>query len=617
MMTQSTLKTALATTLLHFVVAGLCAPAGAQTLLDSSRRIDWSNAGVSGGIPYRTTACATLQPGATATQINSAIAGCPPEQVVQLEAGTFNLTSGITFAGKNNVTLRGAGPHKTFLYFTGDNGCMGLDANVCLKSSDGKSADNPGTVANWTGGYAKGTTTITLSTTSGLSPGMTLVLDQLHDSGGDNGQVWMCKTPNVCVLEGAASGRQGRAHTQLTRVVSVSGNNVTISPGVHMNGWRAANSPQAWWFTPIVGIGVEDLSMDHSGSGTGAYAGIFFGTSRDSWIRNVRSIKANRNHVWLYLSSKATVRDSYFYGTLNSASQSYGVESYMAADSLIENNIFERITAPMMLAANVGTVYGYNYTFDNYYYVASWQIASHSLHNTGIGMLLFEGNESTSFASDNIHGTNFFSTSFRNYWHGRDAGKTAQTQAVNINAFNRYHSFIGNVMGTLGYHVNYECAPASTTTTRCSQDANTSVWALGWSLHSGEKASTIPNDLLVKSTLMRWGNYDVVTGTRFDPAEVPSGLSLYANAVPSSQSLPASLYLPGRPAWWGSMPWPAIGPDITGGTGPGGHAHKIPARICFDQTSRTNGILNFNAYNCYGAPAAGAPEAPTNLRIIR
>ena len=45
-----------------------------------------------------------------------------------------------------------------------------------------------------------------------------------------------------------------------------------------------------------------------------------------------------------------------------------------------------------------------------------------------------------------------------------------------------------------------------------------------------------------------------------------------------------------------------------------GHAYKIPAHACYDATSKTGGILNFNAVNCYPDPTA--PSAPTNLRIV-
>src|SRR5438093_12635 len=68
-------------------------------ILSASRAVDWSNVGVPGGIPNRTTICATLNPGATASQIASAISSCPSGQVVKLNAGTYNLSTGIAFNG--------------------------------------------------------------------------------------------------------------------------------------------------------------------------------------------------------------------------------------------------------------------------------------------------------------------------------------------------------------------------------------------------------------------------------------------------------------------------------------------------------------------------------------
>src|SRR3989442_7783981 len=78
-------------------------------VLDPSRAIDWTKAGVPGGIPNRTTICANLgTPGGnagttqnvTTDQINSAIAGCPDNTVVYLKPGTYNL---------NPATNAGAG----------------------------------------------------------------------------------------------------------------------------------------------------------------------------------------------------------------------------------------------------------------------------------------------------------------------------------------------------------------------------------------------------------------------------------------------------------------------------------------------------------------------------
>src|SRR5437868_4388491 len=106
----------------------LCAATAvdAQSIIAASRRIDWSKAGVVGGIPARTSICATLNPGATSAQINAAIAACPANGVVMLNAGTYTLSAGVTFAGRSNVTLRGAGPDRTFLILGGVDGCAGL-----------------------------------------------------------------------------------------------------------------------------------------------------------------------------------------------------------------------------------------------------------------------------------------------------------------------------------------------------------------------------------------------------------------------------------------------------------------------------------------------------------
>ena len=96
-----------------------------------------------GGIPTRTTVCATLSPGATAAQITSAIAACATGGVVQLTAGTYNLAAGITFGTTSNVTLRGAGPDQTQLVFSGSINCFGLTALLCVQANWIDRADRP------------------------------------------------------------------------------------------------------------------------------------------------------------------------------------------------------------------------------------------------------------------------------------------------------------------------------------------------------------------------------------------------------------------------------------------------------------------------------------------
>jgi hypothetical protein len=125
---------------------------------------------------------------------------------------------------------------------------------------------------------------------------------------------------------------------------------------------------------------------------------------------------------------------------------------------------------------------------------------------------------------------------------------------------------------------------------------------------------------------MRWGNYDTATNTvRWVSSEVPSALSPYGNAVPASQTLPASFYLSVKPSWFGSIAWPAIGPEVTGGniSGAGGHANMNPAMACYvnvmgGSANGTGNVLTFNASSCY-ASSSGITvtvAAPTNLTYV-
>jgi hypothetical protein len=75
------------------------------------------------------------------------------------------------------------------------------------------------------------------------------------------------------------------------------------------------------------------------------------------------------------------------------------------------------------------------------------------------------------------------------------------------------------------------------------------------------------DDSTVAATLLRHGNYDRVNGrTIWDPAI-------------AEQTLPPSLYLTAKPAWFGSVSWPPIGPDVPSLN------EKIPAQLRFENLS--------------------------------
>jgi len=606
-------------------------------VLSSSRAADWTNAGVAGGIPTNRTQCGstiTAYTGTAAT-INNALANCGVNQYVQLGVGTFNLSDGVTFGNLNNVTLRGMGAGHTILHFTGTTGC-GLITVICL-SSDNTDQDHITNTATWTGTaeggagiYPKGATHVTLNNVSNLAVGGQIYLDQLDDTSDGfptAGYIYVCQTVNVCTGQGGGKGRPNRHQIHVGQVMAINGNTVTISPPLTMPNWRSSQSPGAWWPTSsnvMHDNGIEDLTVNgvNSGGQCGTCANIVIFNARNIWVKGVRSIEPNTTggnplsaHVWIYYGAFDTIRDSYFYGGDN-WSQSYGIEEDMFNNVLIENNIFQHVTAPIVpQGGGTGGVSAYNFSIDDNYTgggsAPGWMDPTITWHEVGEAMNLDEGNSGLGLDADNIHGTHHFGTFFRNHYYGdiwNNPAKNGNTQIMQLQAYSRFFNFVGNVLGRSGgYYNTYDAHSAN------------AIFDTTGSTYPGV---SYPADSQTGNTLMRWGNYDTVTGTsRFVSSEVPSGLSHYANPVPNTQNLPASFYLSGKPSWWvfpngTTAPFPAIGPDVTGGNGPGGHSYAIPAENCWYNVMGgvvgTSGLLTFNASGCYGS-SGGSVNPPSGL----
>ena len=658
-----------------FAITLMPAPARAQAwsgIINTTRAVDWSTAGVQGGIPTNRTQCgSTIAPySGSGSTIASAINACAPNTYVLLGPGTFTLSSGICITA-SNVTLRGSGADKTFLVFTGTSGCaMGPATAIGVQGSFNWER-GPQHTTTWTSGYSQRATTITLGSTSGLSAGQWIILDQDNDrtdpgtvvvsdastnSGScqdeifasDNSSPYSAPGRNFAIAgtvsgtsTACANGRYpDRNQFQIVQVTGISGNNVTITPGLYMPNWRSSQSPGAWWATTVIQkTGIENMSLDYSGASS-LLSGVFFANAANCWVKGVRSIKSNRNHVWWQYSAHLEVRDSYFFGTFNSAAESYGVETWPSSDGLIENNVFQQITAPHLEGGTCGTVFGYNYAINDLYINAQWVIHADAAHDAGTCMNLIEGNIGSGYWSDTIHGSHNFETIYRNYFIGKENGKTMQTLPITLQSHVRYLNIIGNVLGTSGYHNNYEDFYPSST-----GKFNTSIYSFGWADTQGRTISNINSDTTTRSTSMRWGNYDVVTAAiRWCTAnatpiaacagdERGSSAPGYPALANPSQALPLSFYRGSKPSWWNSEPWPPIGPDVSGGTvyassgsatwsvaSLGGHANNNPAEDCFKNTmlgpaDGSGSVLTFNADKCY-AQSTSTIAPPTNLNAI-
>lgn len=637
--------------LLPLILACLGAYSAAQNwsqVLSSARAIDWTKAGA-GTIPTNRTQCgATIGAyNGSATTINNAIAACGANQYVQLGAGNFTLSTGIVI-DKDNVSLRGMGPDQTIIFSTADDSagpCHGIHGAICIMNSQGTDSEARNNQTSWTAGYAKGSTVLTLASVSNLKVGSMLNADQLSETNDTSNPAPVCLGTPTCSQSGSTGQQRAQYQAFLVTACGTStfgaactSNNVTVTPPVYMPNWRSSQSPQVYYASslPRTGVGVENLSIE-VGTGDNDQDITFF-NAVNSWLQNVRSIRPVQKHVRLGWDMFITIRDSYFFSNQDhdnpggAQHDSYAISCAHSSALLVENNVFHWITSPMVNENCSGNVFGYNFSINDQYGLGDWMQGSSYNHDGGSSFFLWEANDGAGLTLDNYFGQAHFVTSFRNRWAGwepQNAGLDNQTVAAHIYARNRFANMIGNVLGTGGYHTHYDDV-ATGPTSKSGSDCTHTVYAIGLGSNcaNGGSSPFPTNDVRTPTSLMRWGNYDTVNqANRFFSSEVPTTDPDYPNTVPSSQNLPASFYLSAKPSWWGTMPWPAIGPDVTGGdvTGSGksvnaglnGHVYRIPARVCFEDvmggTFNTFTALTFNANDCYSGSGSNRPDPPTGL----
>jgi hypothetical protein len=612
-------------------------------IIAPNRAVNWSTAaGVQGGIPSATwTQCGSTiaaYNGAGQT-IQTAINNCAANHYVLLGPGTFNLTSGFSVS-KNGVVVRGSGANQTFLVISGFSvgASCGYFYGGAIKLCASDSV--PQTSANWTAGYAPGTTRITLSSTNGIAVGTVIFLDQLDDASDGwpaSGDLYICTaTATSCSAQGGGTGfgRSGRATMQAVKVTNiVGGGQLDITPPINLPSFRASQSPGALWATTVSNTlnnaGVEDLSIDYSKTGGDDAVGFEIINTRDCWVKGVRVMYTNSFRHFDFLLAMSmfdTIRDNYIYDTYFIPIASYPIEANNVSSLLIENNIIQGPSGDLVTDGPfTNSVFSYNFSPGHF---GPGEI----LHGGGEMMDLYEGNLSKGFWSDINHGTHGFQTIFRNAMIGNryDPGGCLICNPIQAQSRGRFYNVVGNVMGDPSYNT-YETQSGS----------GTSIYDLGW--QGNASGSVPPNDSNVARTIMRWGNWDSVTstadntngdqtGTRWcgnssntgwstrcaSKSEVPSSIASFPNPIPSTETLPPSLYYSSRPSWWpATKPWPAMGPDVSGGniTNMGGHAYTNPAADCYfslgGAANGSSGPLSFNATTCYGGSGVVyTPPAP-------
>jgi hypothetical protein len=549
-----------------------------KAVMPTDRTTVW-NPGLNavGGIPSRTTICATVQASSygngtqdATSAIQNAVNACPAGQVVQLSAGTFLVNGYVQIA--KGITLRGAGATQTTLTQT-----TGADVDPSRVGSTPTWVQQPiilvgpnrwpsnGTSTNLTADAVKGTFSVTVASTAGLAVGDFVEIDELID----NNLIYY--HPNDIAAGGTCwFMRCNRPLAEWKEISALSGNTVTFNTPFHQ-GYRVAQTAQ---LTPMAAgskhvkyAGVEDLKVRGGGEGNISIVGAAY-----SWVKGVdSSYWAVDPSIRIQRGFRIELRDSFLHDGEwpypGGAGYAMSFESG-TAESLMENNISMTTLPPatntgnvvgvnkvmVFRAAGAGCVVAYNYVDNGIVgYDFGWQeVGVNGSHMCGNHHALFEGNWGFNADGDNTHGNQIFHTFFRNQLTGRRTlYDTSPDRAIGMMAGNWWMSAVGNVLGYPGMSAPYEdhAPPWSS-----------AVYKLGYNPEDWNATA----DQKVLDTFFRNGNFDYVTnGVLWDPTYGPA-------------TIPSSLYRTTKPAFFGTLTWPWV--DPTGTT----KVYTLPAKARWD-----------------------------------
>jgi hypothetical protein len=601
--------------------------AGYPALL-GDRATSWNLAGLlsKGGIPSaRWPLCAgPLTPsggGDDSAQINRAIASCPAGSVVKLGPGTFIMGKGSYVLLDKGVVLRGSGPGVTILknplntpadkthtdaadsvpiIIVGPGRWVNADGD---KRSAAATPYQTQYMQLLAADAPKGATSVTVASGAIFTPGQFVLVDETSGAAWqpdvtrpgslvwaspDYAVQWQVHKPAVQGddpvqtevppspannFAGSGSGtdgaswfaRQDRPQNEIKEVARVDGNTVAFTSPLH-KAYRAGHHAELTTFTGgnrlVMYAGVEDLSA--VGGGNGA---VLFGNAAYSWAKHIEVAGWFGDGVGMGGAFRVELRDSYIHdaGWAQPGGAGYAISiAGGASEILIENNVVVKANKVMVArSAGAGSVVAYNYMDDGYIATTEgWiEVGLNASHMVGAHHVLFEGNRSFNMDSDDTHGNSTLHTYFRNWattvrsrFQSGFTGHTIDDEATGNGPkraagalrYTYWMSYVGNVLGKQGLTTAANGYVDSYEGTNWGQQKGM-IWLLGWN-----DAVPYGVDAKVAATAFRDGNWDWYLGKQTWLSHTPS-------------TLPASLYLTKKPAFFGSNPWPWVDP-ATGAT---------------------------------------------------
>jgi len=619
---------------------GLCINKGSAEIIPSERRINWSP-GIPGGIPYYPVSINVKNAPYNAagdgmtddtTAIQNAINDCAIGKAVYLPEGTYRLTSSLSIT--KGIVLRGDGPGKTFLIKDTSGGVIGIYGTSSSTNTDVLS------------GYIKGSNVITVSNALSFRVGDYIVINQENDadivlsgiyqwsSSGSGTNEYYCESngggnPNFIkperveedesdmtlgtlgsldagkwgwgdndslgyntvyvrladnadpdgksdgyLIMGIAEKMPGyckRAIAQIVEITGISGFDISINRPLYFT-YCSAYDPEITSINLTTGAGIEDLYIEKTVGVSGSI--IVMDMTANCWVKNVETYNTYSKHIAIIKGYANEVRGSYMHHSHDySSDKGYGVWVFQwSTDNLIEDCILYHLRHGLVLEyGGCGNVFGYNYAYTFYghdYPNTNWLMQSIHTHGGHPFMNLFEGNYCDHIVHDSYLGSSRDNTALRNYSVGSgQAGITINLNAIQVDKYNLYENFIGNVFKK----------PGDTGVTY-STGSGEGVWKLGC-----YKDNCSNQDKKVQDTMIMHGNFDYITN------------AIQWDSSISDHNLPNSYYFSSKPAFFGELPWPIIGPDLSQ------MVSDIPAKLRFDGKK----LLSLNK-----------PAPPKKLQII-
>ena len=649
----------------YFAPFAPAAPGAFELPAERSAAWDLAGLATIGGVPSASWPICNATPlmpsgtGNDTTAINALIESCPVGTVAQLGAGTFYMGVNQFVLLDKGVVLRGAGAGQTILLnprnppatptnqtsgdavpivIVGPGRWVNSDGDMRCQSSPTPYQRDYMQLLSTDG--VQGSDSVTVADGSIFHPGMFVLLDQTSGASwqpdvidpGD--QVWA--SPDYTVTyqvhnpaywnddpmeaatpseannwAGIGNGsdaacwfsRQDRPQNEIKEIASVNGNTVTFTSPLTMD-YKVGQYAELTTYTggnaQVVQAGVEDLSAVGGGGD-----GVLFTNTAYCWADNVEITDWWGDGVGFVGAFRTELRDSYIHDAAwpEPGGAGYAIAILQGSSELgIENNISVRANKVIVAqSAGAGSVVGYNYMDDGYIATTSGWIEAgiNGSHMVGPSRILFEGNQSFNMESDDTHGNSTDMTFFRNYvttvrapFHNMldgtyidDAndqpGNNGPKRAVSPGAYSYGMSYVGNVLGD----------PAVTTAANGYVDeitdwttGSTGIWMMGW--NPGGTYITDPN---VAASAIRDGNWDSLLGQQ-----------TWLTGAPTT--LPDSLYLSAKPAFFGADPWPWVDPST-------GTTCSLPAKARYDAGTPNSTTPPTVATAC---PGAVPPPTPTS-----